>query len=492
MDTTLPGTPDKIYNLLFASEVLQDFMANELNATEFQISDWHPEQSNSLLKRDIRYTQRTDRTNGKARLKQEIPLADFEGYASVLTTRYNFMDFCVAKTRTCIMWAGATVSRLVVTTTLVPNQSPFLSFWRMGISLDEEERYYVNLEQEMRSYIAAHRTEFIPDNLAAGRLQDATPVMCLTNEGVMRLIPASHTPRYTASALHKYLIQHGCADLNSLVDPLGFSSSAIAEGGFGDVWTGRLRNNQMKVAVKVLRCTSLAGEVAEKELKRLTREIYNWSKLEHENVNKLMGVVMFRERLGMVSEWMEHGNLRQYAHRNSGVDRRKMCIQITKGVAYIHSVNMVHGDLKACNILVSSAGFLKITDFDYSIFPECSLALSATSRTGGGTLRWMAPELVLATDENPPQRNMGTDIYALGMTFLEIITNAHPYAECRYDQQILIKLLHKQHPKRSEEYFPNTEWGNQIWSLLVQCWDFNSTSRPVASDILRLLLDFKK
>lgn len=51
------------------------------------------------------------------------------------------------------------------------------------------------------------------------------------------------------------------------------------------------------------------------------REVYNWSKLKHENIHELMGVVLFRERLGMVSLWMGHGGLREYIGRYPDVDR---------------------------------------------------------------------------------------------------------------------------------------------------------------------------
>ncbi|KAL5640215.1 hypothetical protein ACGC1H_007479 [Rhizoctonia solani] len=91
---------------------------------------------------------------------------------------------------------------------------------------------------------------------------------------------------------------------------------------------------------------------------------------------------------------------------------------------------------------------------------------------GGGTLRWMAPELLL--DEEPPQRNLKTDIYALGMTFLvstsnafhtvlyrdflqETITNAHPYSECRHDHQIYRRLSRKEHPQKSGVHFPDND-----------------------------------
>ena len=56
------------------------------------------------------------------------------------------------------------------------------------------------------------------------------------------------------------LVQHRCADLSSLMDPNGYSSSAIATGGFGDVWQGRMQNGIL-VAVKCLRLhTILRGD----------------------------------------------------------------------------------------------------------------------------------------------------------------------------------------------------------------------------------------
>ncbi|KAH7322051.1 kinase-like domain-containing protein [Rhizoctonia solani] len=102
------------------------------------------------------------------------------------------------------------------------------------------------------------------------------------------------------------------------------------------------------------------------------REIYNWSKLDHDNIHKLLGVIVFEGRLGMVSKWMEEGNLRQYLQSNARVDRYPLCIQVAQGVEYLHDNNMIHGDLKAINVLVSSDHILKLTDFDHSIMAECT------------------------------------------------------------------------------------------------------------------------
>ncbi|CAE6512369.1 unnamed protein product [Rhizoctonia solani] len=224
-----------------------------------------------------------------------------------------------------------------------------------------------------------------------------------------------NTPEQLASSMFERLIEHGCNNLTPDINSSGFSEYAVAEGGFGDIWIGKFHDGT-KLAIKVLRFNSTTDDTTRKQLKRSMREIYNWSKLEHENVHKFLGVIMFRGRLGMVSRWMEHGNLRQYLSQNHNADRYQLCAQIAKGVAYLHGVDMIHGDLKACNVLVASDGTIRLTDFDYSIISNCSLAFSATTRVGGGTLRWMAPELLL--NEDSPEKNKKTDIYSLGMTFL--------------------------------------------------------------------------
>ncbi|CUA78526.1 hypothetical protein RSOLAG22IIIB_13199 [Rhizoctonia solani] len=223
-----------------------------------------------------------------------------------------------------------------------------------------------------------------------------------------------HPSRMSVHEMFEYLIDIGCSDLTQSIDPSGYSKNSIATGGFADIFKGKLKDGT-PVAIKVWRSRALDEELG-KAGKRAMREIYNWSQLDHENIQKLLGVIVFNERLGMVSKWMERGNLQEYLQKNPYVDGYLLCIQIAQGVEYIHNKDMIHGDLKATNILVSPDHKLKVTDFDYSIMAESTI-FSQTTRLGGGTLRWMAPELALDS-EGDHQRNKQTDIYALGMTFL--------------------------------------------------------------------------
>jgi hypothetical protein len=54
------------------------------------------------------------------------------------------------------------------------------------------------------------------------------------------------------------------------------------------------------------------------------REIYYWSQAKNENVQELMGVIMFQGRLAMVSPWMEHCDLRAYIEKHPEIDRHQL------------------------------------------------------------------------------------------------------------------------------------------------------------------------
>lgn len=54
------------------------------------------------------------------------------------------------------------------------------------------------------------------------------------------------------------------------------------------------------------------------------RELHHWSKARHQNVQELLGVMMFQGRLGMVSLWMENGNLQEYIEKNPDTNRYQL------------------------------------------------------------------------------------------------------------------------------------------------------------------------
>ncbi|CAE6521883.1 unnamed protein product [Rhizoctonia solani] len=142
------------------------------------------------------------------------------------------------------------------------------------------------------------------------------------------------------------LTASGCIDLSSQMDTRQDTAMIVSGGGFGDIWKGQLHNGG-KVAIKAWRTNAL-GNCDYKTLKRAARELYCWSRMDHPNIHRLQGVIMLRDQyLGMVSEWMDKGNLHEYLRNHPDADRFKMCVDIAFGLAYMHTTNTVHGDLKA-------------------------------------------------------------------------------------------------------------------------------------------------
>ncbi|KAG8796546.1 hypothetical protein FRC12_019053 [Ceratobasidium sp. 428] len=212
----------------------------------------------------------------------------------------------------------------------------------------------------------------------------------------------------------------------------------------------------------------------------------------HKHVLELKGIAIFRGRLAMISPWMSNGTLYSYIWKNPGVNRWELCKQVAEGLAYIHRIGMVHGDLKAVNILVSDEGTAKLSDFGNSILSDHSLAFTATTNIGGGTSRWMAPELLLEEDDDDGKvdRSMPADVYALGMTILEVVTGQPPYSECKTDAWATKTVIDGTPPRRPPEFSSESRFGDERWVMLLECWRKQPKSRPVAIDIQRKMVAF--
>ena len=114
----------------------------------------------------------------------------------------------------------------------------------------------------------------------------------------------------------------------------------VSRGGFGDIWKGKLHTGG-KVAIKTWRTNtleqcnyktlkvcpqvSLFTQLNSDRDQRAARELHLWSRMDHANVHQLQGVIMFRDQyLGMVSEWMENGNLLEYLRKQPSADRYQL------------------------------------------------------------------------------------------------------------------------------------------------------------------------
>jgi serine/threonine-protein kinase len=169
------------------------------------------------------------------------------------------------------------------------------------------------------------------------------------------------------------------------------------------------------VAVKIL---TDAG-CADPEVKaRFLQEARLAGNIDHDNV---VSIFDFGEdelhRPYMVMEFLRGMDLRHAirgGHLGDLQAKLRIALQIARALGYIHSINIVHRDIKPDNIQLTTNGIVKLMDFGIAKAQGLSM-----TRTGVvmGTPFYMAPEQVLGENIGPE-----VDIYAFGALFFELLT----------------------------------------------------------------------
>ncbi|KAL5483169.1 BUB3 [Sanghuangporus weigelae] len=149
----------------------------------------------------------------------------------------------------------------------------------------------------------------------------------------------------------------------------------VSGGAYGDIFRGRCSTGEgmVNVAIKCL-CFYL-----KKDIKTLfEKEIYVWSKLRHKNILSPLGYA-FDAETGfplLVSEWMDNGSAWNYANLHPEASVFSLVFGIANGLAYLRRNGVVHSDIKADNVLVSSSGDALICDFGGSRMIAASLSMA--------------------------------------------------------------------------------------------------------------------
>ncbi|EMD41308.1 hypothetical protein CERSUDRAFT_109903 [Gelatoporia subvermispora B] len=263
------------------------------------------------------------------------------------------------------------------------------------------------------------------------------------------------------------------------------SNRPLGSGGFADVYKGQRNGNE--VALKVIRIQDRESSDA-RHAKMFTQEAVIWKRLQHPNIVPFHGVdvTLFPSQTTLVSDWMPRGRLvGEYLHRNPSANRLRLLLDVTEGLAYLHGLDIVHGDLKSMNILVDRQHVARISDFGLTYLNYQSQVVSRSAGVDIGTVRWSSPELIdpqqFGLDDTGPTRP--SDIYALSMVMWEIFTGELPFAECARDATVINRILREERPVRPDaQTAPHLS--GEIWSLMERCWEQDWKARPDAPMIV--------
>jgi len=249
-----------------------------------------------------------------------------------------------------------------------------------------------------------------------------------------------------------------------------------------------------------------------------------WKHLTHANIAPLLGVTIAPFQLAL--SWMSGGDLPDYIKRYPDADRlglvsappaalshaysrHKLC-DVAGGLCYLHSRNMVHGNLKGVrdrpksrfitaltsdqsNVLIDDSGHARITDFGLTRVTQ------GLSQQHVHTARWTAPEVL---NEGP--RSKEADIFSFAMVIIEVchgrptvcrasihcrfaliqvFTGAVPFSNTPSVTAVLVVTQGERPPRPTHPIFTAN-----LWTLMQRCWDNDPHLRPEAPEVLQILL----
>ena len=203
----------------------------------------------------------------------------------------------------------------------------------------------------------------------------------------------------------------------------------IGDGGHAFVFRGEGPGGK-RVAIKMLK-PSVADE--DNLEKRFIIEKEALKRLSHPNIVQFEDYIYQNGYHYLVLEYMDQGSIENLIKSMGSVPARyavPLFNKVLEGIEYSHQKGYIHRDLKPNNILINSEGEAKLTDF------------GITKVMGGqnltkkgfvlGTTLYMAPEFI-----SQGIVSVKTDIYALGVTFYEVLTNRKPFEFERDDEPLV-------------------------------------------------------
>ncbi|XP_030491299.2 cysteine-rich receptor-like protein kinase 10 [Cannabis sativa] len=195
-------------------------------------------------------------------------------------------------------------------------------------------------------------------------------------------------------------------------------SAKLGEGGFGEVYKGKLPNGQ-EIAVK--RLSKGSGQGTEE----FKNEVVVLAKLQHRNLVRLLGFCLEGKETLLVYEFVPNKSLDYFlfdTDRQGELTwqlRYKIIGGIARGILYLHEdsqLRIIHRDLKASNILLDAEMNSKISDFGMARMFDVDQTRGNTNRIVG-TYGYMSPEYAMHG-----QFSLKSDVYSFGVLVLEIIS----------------------------------------------------------------------
>lgn len=215
----------------------------------------------------------------------------------------------------------------------------------------------------------------------------------------------------------------------------------IGAGGMADVYKAKDHKLNRFVAVKVLKAEFRDDKAF---ITKFRAEAQAAAGLAHPNIVNIYDVGEEKGVYFIVMELVEGITLKEYIAKKGRLAVREatsIAIQVSQGLEAAHNSGIIHRDVKPQNIIISTDGKVKVTDF--------GIARAATNNTIStavmGSVHYTSPE-----QARGGYSDAKSDIYSLGITLYEMLTGHVPFDG---ESTVAIAIKHLQEEMKSPEVY---------------------------------------
>ncbi len=243
----------------------------------------------------------------------------------------------------------------------------------------------------------------------------------------------------------------------------------LGKGGSGVVYEAVDLSLGRRVAVKTLPTVCSAGDIA-----RLRREAQTLAAVSHRNLAIVYGFKVYRGTPMIIMEFVDGSTLAERIPLPLDVAIEVM-LEVTEVVACLHKAGVVHRDIKPRNIAFNSAGDLKLLDFGLARLEREATMSGVGGHVVVGTPAYLSPEA-----HNHQRANPSFDLWALAVTFYEVLAARRPFEADSRDRLAL--LIQNSNSTPIEAYLPTST--PMVGSFFEEAFSLDPASRPKTAEQL--------
>ncbi|XP_028662491.2 serine/threonine-protein kinase TAO1 [Erpetoichthys calabaricus] len=244
----------------------------------------------------------------------------------------------------------------------------------------------------------------------------------------------------------------------------------IGHGSFGAVYFARDVRTTEVVAIKKM---SYSGKQSNEKWQDIIKEVKFLQRIKHPNSIEYKGCYLREHTAWLVMEYClgsASDLLEVHKKPLQEVEIAAITHGALQGLAYLHSHNMIHRDIKAGNILLTEPGQVKLADFG-------SASIASPANSFVGTPYWMAPEVILAMDEG--QYDGKVDVWSLGITCIELAERKPPL----FNMNAMSALYHI--AQNESPALQSNEWSDYFRNFVDSCLQKIPQDRPTSEELLK-------